>query len=209
MKTARDGYPTLAALAFMAVGGAFISPYISVCLAVLFCFVLWFFRDPEREPERELKEGDFLSPADGKVMEIEEAEHEYTGRAIKIGIFMSGFDVHVNRFPAEGTVEFTKYVPGKKWFAIAPKASEENERFYVGAKSSCGKFLLVQIAGIMARRIAPRVKINDVVPAGGRYGMIKLGSKVDIYLPPDIIPNVSTGDRVIAGHTIIGVYKGA
>ena len=70
MKTARDGYPMLGALAFMTVGGALISPYISVCLAVLFCFVLWFFRDPERSPERDLKEGDFLSPADGKVVEI-------------------------------------------------------------------------------------------------------------------------------------------
>ena len=209
MKTARDGYPMLGALAFMTVGGALISPYISVCLAVLFCFVLWFFRDPERSPERALKEGDFLSPADGKVVEIEESCHEYTGRAVKIGIFMNGFDVHVNRFPTEGVVEYTKYVPGKKWFAIAPKASEENERFYVGAKCAFGKFLLVQIAGIMARRIAPRVKVNDIVPAGGRYGMIKLGSKVDIYLPPDIAPNVRIGDRVIAGHTIIGVYKGA
>lgn len=207
MGVARDGYPTIAALLFMTAGGAFISPWISLCLAFPLCFALWFFRDPEREPEREMKPGDFLSPADGRVVEVEEAEHPYTGRAAKIGIFMSGFDVHVNRFPMRGTVEFTEYVPGKKWFAIAPKASEINERFYVGARSGYGRFLLVQIAGIMARRIAPRVKINDVVSTGERYGMIKLGSKVDIYLPPDIAPNVKMGDRVLAGHTIIGVYR--
>ena len=169
--------------------------------------VCWFFRDPEREPERPLNDGDFLSPADGTIVEIEESEHEYTGKAVKIGIFMSGFNVHVNRFPVTGTVGYAKYVPGKKWFAIAPKASEINERFYVGAESEYGRFVLTQIAGIMARRIAPRVKVGDVVRGGGRYGMIKLGSKVDIYLPPTIKPDVKLGDKVFAGRTIIGVKK--
>ena len=207
MKLARDGYPTIAALIFMTVGGGLISPWISACLFVPLCIVVWFFRDPERAPERALADGDFLSPADGKVVEIEESEHEYVGRAVKIGIFMNAFSVHVNRFPTDGTVKYIKYVPGKKWFAFAPKASEINERLYVGAESDHGRFLLVQIAGILARRIVRRVRMDDIVPIGGRYGMIKMGSKVDIYLPPEIMPNVKIGDKVFAGHSIIGVLK--
>ncbi len=207
MKFARDGYPAIAALIFMMAGGWLISPWISACLFVPFCIVVWFFRDPERAPERPLEPGDFLSPADGKVVEIEEAEHDYVGRAVKIGIFMNAFNVHVNRFPVTGTVKYIKYVPGKKWFAFAPKASEINERLYVGAESEYGRFLLVQIAGILARRIVQRVRMDDIVPIGGRYGMIKLGSKVDIYLPPEIMPNVKIGDEVLAGHSIIGVCR--
>ncbi|WP_278548740.1 phosphatidylserine decarboxylase [Cloacibacillus evryensis] len=207
MKLARDGYPTIAALIFMTAGGGLISPWISACLFVPLCIVVWFFRDPERVPERALADGDFLSPADGKVVEIEESEHEYVGRAVKIGIFMNAFSVHVNRFPTDGTVKYIKYVSGKKWFAFAPKASEINERLYVGAESDHGRFLLVQIAGILARRIVRRVRMDDIVPIGGRYGMIKMGSKVDIYLPPEIMPNVKIGDKVFAGHSIIGVLK--
>ena len=120
---------------------------------------------------------------------------------------MNAFSVHVNRFPTDGTVKYIKYVPGKKWFAFAPKASEINERLYVGAESDHGRFLLVQIAGILARRIVRRVRMDDIVPIGGRYGMIKMGSKVDIYLPPEIMPNVKIGDKVFAGHSIIGVLK--
>lgn len=209
MKLARDAYPTIAALVLMMAAGWYVSPWITAVLFVLLCFVCWFFRDPERSPERELREGDFLSPADGRVVEIEETEHEYVGRAVKIGIFMNGFNVHVNRFPAEGRVGYLKYAPGKKWFAIAPKASEINERMYVGAESEFGRFMLVQIAGIMARRIVCRVNAGELVRAGQRYGMIKLGSKVDIYLPPSIEPNVRLGDAVFAGRSIIGVKKNA
>lgn len=205
MRLARESYPSIGALVFMMAGGWLISPWLTLSLAFPLSFVLWFFRDPERMPERELSPGDFLSPADGRVVEIEEAEHEFVGRAVKIGIFMSGFDVHVNRFPVRGRVEYIKYVPGKKWFAIAPKASEINERLYVGAESEYGRFLLVQIAGIMARRIVCRVRVGEVVREGQRYGMIKLGSKVDIYLPRGIRPNVAIGDRVAAGFSIIGV----
>lgn len=207
MKIARDGWPSIGAIAFMAAGGYLISPWIAACLAVPLGFSLWFFRDPERSPERELSPSDFLSPADGRVVEIEETEHEYIGRAVKIGIFMNGFNVHVNRFPTKGRVEYVKYVPGKKWFAIAPKASEINERLYVGAESAYGRFLLVQIAGIMARRIVCRVHVGEEVDRGERYGMIKLGSKVDLYLPHEIEPNVKIGDNVKAGYTVIGVKR--
>lgn len=209
MKLAREGWPAVGAVLFMTAAAWCLAPWISFALCLPLAFVCWFFRDPEREPERTLEYGDFLSPADGTVVEIEESEHEYTGRAVKIGIFMSGFDVHVNRFPETGKVEYTKYVPGKKWFAVAPKASEINERFYVGAMSEHGRFVLTQIAGIMARRIVYRVRTGDVVRRGERYGMIKLGSKVDLYLPPSIKPNVKPGDKVFAGRTVIGVKKNA
>ncbi len=204
MKLARDGLPTIFGLAFMVIGGKFISPWISVVLAFPLMLALWFYRDPERTPE---KPSGWLSPADGRVVEIEEAEHEYTGKVIKIGIFMSGLDVHVNRFPTAGKVEYVKYVPGKKWFAIAPKASEVNERLYVGAQSENGRFLLVQIAGILARRIVCRANKGDRLDRGQRYGMIKLGSKVDIYLPPAVSPAVEINSRVVAGETVIGVVK--
>lgn len=204
MKLAREGFPTIGGLLCMIAGGWFISPCISVILLIPMGIVLWFFRDPERTPAS--KEG-FISPADGKVVEIEESYHEFTGNAVKIGIFMSAFDVHVNRFPTAGKVAYTKYVPGKKWFAIAPKASEINERFYVGAECEYGRFVLTQIAGILARRIVCKVHIGDALDRGQRYGMIKLGSKVDIYLPPSIVPSVKIGDKVTAGETVIGVLK--
>ena len=204
MKLAREAWPTIGCLSFMIAGGWLISPFISAALAVPLAFVFWFFRDPDRVPAAP---NGFVSPADGKVVEIFEAEHEYTGKAMKIGIFMSGFDVHVNRFPVKGTIEYLNYVPGKKWFAIAPKASEINERFYVGASSEFGRFVLVQIAGIMARRIVCRVHKGDTIDRGARYGMIKLGSKVDVYLPAGIVPSVKIGDMVKAGETVIGVVK--
>ena len=204
MKLARDGLPTIFGLAFMVVGGRFISPWISVVLAFPLILAVWFYRDPERTPEAA---AGWVSPADGKVVEIEEADHEYTGKTVKIGIFMNGLDVHVNRFPVAGKVEYVRYVPGKKWFAIAPKASEINERLYVGAKSENGRFLLVEIAGILARRIVCRVGKGDMLDRGQRYGMIKLGSKVDVYLPPSVVPAVQIGSRVVAGETVIGVVK--
>ena len=204
MKLARDGLPTIGGLAFMVVGGGLVSPWISAILAFPMMLAIWFYRDPERVPEAS---AGWVSPADGKVVEIEEVDHEYTGKATKIGIFMNGLDVHVNRFPTPGRVEYVKYVPGKKWFAIAPKASEVNERFYVGAKSENGRFLLVQIAGILARRIVCRVNKGDMLDRGQRYGMIKLGSKVDVYLPQSVVPAVEIGSRVVAGETVIGVVK--
>ncbi|MEG1641948.1 MAG: phosphatidylserine decarboxylase [Synergistaceae bacterium] len=201
MKLAKEGFPTIAFILFTMLAGWFLSPYITYFLLIPLGIVVWFFRDPERTPDCE--EG-FVSPADGVVVELEESFHEYTGKAIKIGIFMNAFNVHVNRFPTDATVGYTKYVPGKKWFAIAPKASEINERFYVGGDSQYGRFVLTQIAGILARRIVCKVKIGDKIGRANRYGMIKLGSKVDLYLPESIKATVKIGDKVIAGKTIVG-----
>lgn len=202
MKLARDGFPSIAACAFMAAGGALIALPIGAAFAAVLLLLLWFYRDPERKPPED--QTLWVSPADGRVVEVGPASHPYTGPAICIGIFMSPLDVHVNRVPAGGTVEFLDYVPGKRLAAYHPKASTENERFYVGLDTPRGKTLLVQIAGLLARRIASTVRKGDVLTRGQRYGMIKLGSKVEVYLPESVRPLVAVGDRVRAGETPIG-----
>ena len=207
MKIAKDGLPTIAALAFMSAGGGYlISYWITAVLACPLLLSIWFYRDPERAP-KDVSGDAWLSPADGRVVEIGEASDPYAGNVTRIGIFMNGFDVHVNRFPFEGTVEEIVHVPGRKWFAIAPKSSELNERLYVRAMTPRSRVTLVQIAGILARRIICYAKSGSHLARGERYGMIKLGSKVDIYLPSSISPSVKIGDKVRAGETVIGVVK--
>ena len=175
------------------------SPWTPVVSLPILLLVVWFFRDPERTPEGE----GFVSPADGKVVEIFETEHPYTGKALKVGIFMNVFSVHVNRMPTSGVIEYLEYVPGKKWFADADKASEDNERMYIGYASGRERVLLTQIAGLVARRIVCRLKKGDVLRRGERFGMIKFGSKVDVYLPLSATCLVKTGQNVKAGQTVI------
>ena len=202
MRLARDGIAAISACAFMAAGGWLIARLLGVFFLFVLLLLLWFYRDPDRKaPEDERL---WVSPADGKVMEIGHVEHPYTGRALCIGIFMSPLDVHVNRAPTSGTVEFLDYLPGKRLAAYHPKASLENERFYVGMQTPRGKTLLVQIAGLLARRIVSRVRKGEALTRGQRYGMIKLGSKVEVYLPASVRPLVAVGDRVRAGETPIG-----
>ena len=204
MRFAKDGLPTIITFAVLGVLFTVLLPWRwpGVVMFVFLGFSMWFYRDPDRA----LPEGEniFVSPADGKVVEIEPAEHPFTGEALKVGIFMSPLSVHVNRVPCLGTVEYLEYVPGKKIAAFAPKASEVNERHYVGLRTAHGPVLLVQIAGLLARRIVCRVRRGDVLAAGERYGMIKLGSKVDIYLPADVKLTIKLGDRVYAGRTFLG-----
>jgi phosphatidylserine decarboxylase len=202
MRFARDGMTSIAACAFMAAGGALIARPLGVVFLAVLLLLLWFYRDPERVPPAD--ENLWVSPADGKVMEIGPADHPFTGPALCVGIFMSPLDVHVNRAPANGTVEFLDYVPGKRLAAYHPKASSENERFYVGMETRQGRTVLVQIAGLLARRIASRVRRGDVLTRGQRYGMIKFGSKVEVFLPASVRPLVAVGDRVRAGETPIG-----
>jgi phosphatidylserine decarboxylase len=207
VKIARAGLPTVTALILLAAAGYFASPIITGVLAFPLALALWFYRDPERSP---LDNGPdvWLSPADGRVVEVEDAFDPYAGSATKIGIFMNGFDVHVNRFPIDGIVDDIVYVPGEKWFAFAPKASEVNERLYVHATTTHGKTTIVQIAGIMARRITCYTKEREHLARGERYGMIKLGSKVDIYLPKRVLVSVKIGDKVKAGESAIGAVRG-
>ena len=206
MRIARDGLPTITFLALCAGAFAFISWIPCAVMCVILGVVVWFFRDPERTANYE--DGGFYSPADGKVVEISECEHEFTGRALKVGIFMNLFSVHVNRTPCTGRVDYLEYVPGKKIAAFSPKASEINERNYVGLSTQWGRVMMVQIAGLVARRIVCRLKRGDILDVGQRYGMIKLGSRVDLYVPCDTLIRVKMGENVKAGETLIGVIKG-
>lgn len=201
MKIAPEGFPLIGFVFFMFIGSLLFSPPVGFFLAPLLGLAVWFFRDPDRAPDGP----GFISPADGKVVEIVRTAHPFTGEALKIGIFMNLLDVHVNRSPYGGTVDWLDYVPGKKLPAFRPKASELNERMSVGLKTEHGPVLLVQIAGFLARRIVCRLRKGDALSRGERFGMIKLGSKVDIYLPPEFLARVRRGERVFAGKTVLGV----
>ena len=203
MKLARDGIPTITFLVLAAAAFALVSPIPAAVMAVLAVLVIWFYRDPDRTaPEGD---GLFVSPADGRVVEISEAEHPFTGPSVKVGIFMNVLSVHVNRAPCMGRVDYLEYVPGRKIAAFAPKASEVNERNLVGLSTPYGPVLMVQIAGLLARRIVCRLRRGEVLEAGQRYGMIRLGSRVDIYLPKDVRLSIKHGDKVRAGISSLGV----
>ena len=203
MKLARDGIPTITFLVLAAAAFALVSPVPAAVMAVLAVLVIWFYRDPDRTaPEGD---GLFVSPADGRVVEISEAEHPFTGPSVKVGIFMNVLSVHVNRAPCMGRVDYLEYVPGRKIAAFAPKASEVNERNIVGLSTPYGPILMVQIAGLLARRIVCRLRRGEVLEAGQRYGMIRLGSRVDIYLPKDVRLSIKHGDKVWAGISSLGV----
>jgi len=171
-------------------------------------FVCWFFRDPERVTPKDEKS--LISPADGKVIIVEEQEKcEYlSDPCIKVSIFMNVFNVHVNRIPFDGTVQKVEYHPGKFMNASFDKASIHNERNALMIKTSDDtSFAVVQIAGLVARRIVNCVKKGEIVKKGDRYGMIQFGSRLDLYLPIDFKVAVKLGERTKAGSTIIGYMK--
>ena len=174
---------------------------------LLYLFTFWFFRDPDRTLPKEAIDDNSLiiSPADGIITEIvEEIEKHYLqDNSIRISIFLSPFDVHVNRIPATGLVEFYRYNSGKYIIANHPKASELNEQSLIGVNTQNGKILFKQIVGIVARRLVCELKIGDSVKAGDRFGMMKFGSRMDIAVLPSTKINVKVGDRVIAGESII------
>ncbi|NLB83752.1 MAG: phosphatidylserine decarboxylase family protein, partial [Synergistaceae bacterium] len=150
----------------------------------------------------------FLSPADGRIVEIIPAVHPFAGNSVKIGIFMNLLSVHVNRIPADSMVESLEYIPGRKWMAFQPKASELNERMCIGLKTPSGPVYLVQVAGFLARRIVCRLQKGQRVERGERFGMIRLGSRVDLWLPAEARLSVAVGDHVASGKTILGGMPG-
>jgi len=172
-------------------------------------FMAFFFRDPERK----IPEGNsiFVSPADGKVILIKDVyEKDYLKSESKmVSIFMSLFDVHVNRAPCDGKVSLINHSAGRFVVAYKDTASIENENTVMILDGKNGKILVRQVAGFLARRIVCRVKIGDTLKHGERYGMIKFGSRLDVYLPKDSEVKVSLGDKVKAGETVIGVAKHA
>ncbi len=166
------------------------------CLAA---FVLYFFRDPERlVPSGEV----VVSPADGKVVDVREVTHEGQ-RAWKISIFLSVFDVHVNRAPLSGTIRSVRYQPGRFLMAFRPEASAENEQNTVTIEGDRLTVTFKQIAGLIARRIVFRKRLGDRVELGERVGLIKFGSRVDVFLPLDAPPAVAVGDRVRGGSSVL------
>lgn len=170
-------------------------------------FSLFFFRDPDRiMPEGENL---ILAPADGKVIVIKPfANLEFMGGAgTLVSVFMSLFDVHVNRVPISGVVKYFKYNPGKFFPAFKDKASLENEQTELGLENEHGKVVLKQIAGIMARRIVCKLKQGDLVKTGERFGMVKFGSRLDLFLPENVQIKVKLNHKVKAGETIIGIFQ--
>ena len=170
---------------------------------ILAFFSIWFFRDPNRTVPEEARTDHsiVLSPADGEVMEIvEENEPYYMQCPVRrISIFLSPLDVHVNRVPVSGKVEFYKYVPGDYMVAYHPKSSEKNEHSKIGVQTEYGKILFKQIVGIIARRLVCELKVGDTVSAGDRFGMMKFGSRMDVMLPLGAKIDVKPGDRVVGG----------
>jgi phosphatidylserine decarboxylase len=173
---------------------------------VFFGFTLNFFRDPERVSPG----GDtiVISPADGKVISIKKViENEFfKGEALQISIFMSPLNVHVNRIPISGKVAHYRYVPGEFFAAFEDKASEKNEQTIIGLESGRGKVMFKQIAGFVARRIVCNLQVGDSVSAGERFGMIKFGSRVDVFLPPGSVPKVALEQNAVAGETILAEF---
>jgi phosphatidylserine decarboxylase len=186
---------------------AFVSGFkgLSLVLLVATLFVVWFFRNPQRKtPERE---GLVISPADGKVIRIEEAtSDELPGRTFqKISIFMNVFNVHVNRIPCSGEVRFIRYRKGKFLSADLDKASALNERNTLLLQTGDGREIItVQIAGLIARRIVCWLKEGMQVRSGERFGLIRFGSRVEVFLPSGSTILVKVGEKVRAGETPIG-----
>jgi phosphatidylserine decarboxylase len=174
---------------------------------ILFIFTLNFFQDPERiTPQDDTL---VISPADGTIIKIEKVfEDKYMmSEATLICIFMSPVNVHVNRNPISGTVGYYEYVKGEFFAAFEDKASLKNEQTHIGIENSKGKVFFKQIAGFVARRIVADIKIGDSVVAGKRFGMIKFGSRVDIYVPKNAEIKVTLNQKTVAGETVVAVIQ--
>lgn len=200
-----DGFFFIIPLAVLAI--------VLICLKVMWTgifflavalFVMWFFRNPNRVTPEDEKA--VISPADGRVIKIEEVEEEMLkGKAIKVSIFMSVLNVHVNRAPCTGTVKKISYRKGKFFSANLDKASVFNERNSVLIETADGiQILTIQIAGMIARRIVCWVKEGMEIQKGRRFGLIKFGSRLEVFMPLDSTIHVKVGDKVSAGETRIG-----
>jgi len=206
---AKPGYYFIIASAFVTLFFA-LTGVASAAIAglVVTGFICYFFRDPDRVVP--VEEGAVVSPADGKVIVVEPVDESafFEGKSIKISIFMSIFNVHVNRIPHGGRVLKISYFPGKFFSANLDKASKENEHNAVFIETDKGKKICtVQIAGLIARRIICRLKEGDIVSRGDRFGIICFGSRLDVYLPAGTKTCVQVGNRVKAGETILGYIK--
>lgn len=210
----REGYVHITIATILWVAVSYINYYflwdcpylywpIQIIFFLLWFWVLWFFRIPKRNYTKGANL--IVAPADGKVVVIEETEEPeyFKNRRLQISIFMSPLNVHVNRSPVTGTVDYVKYHPGKYLVAWHPKSSTENERTTVVINNGKIPILLRQIAGAMARRIKYYVKEGDAIGQNDEFGFIRFGSRVDIFLPVGTKTEVNIGDAVKGGVTVI------
>lgn len=200
----RDGWLYLAVLAVITLLAYVIWPWLAIVPGILFLFVAYFFRNPDRViPEDESM---LVSPADGVVMDIERVYEDkfLQGESIRIRIFLNVFNVHVNRSPLQGEVVFRDYREGKMLPAFKSHASEINEKNYVGIQNGSVRVLVTQVTGFIARRIVCWVGVGAKLTKGERFGLIKFGSCTEIFLPPDVEVTVNAGDKVRGGETIVG-----
>ena len=174
---------------------------------IIIGFTLWFFRDAERPLIAEAQNNPALivAPADGQVVNVDSVAYspELGGPAIQISIFLSPVNLHVNRYPASGTIVEARYIPGAYLMAFNPKSSMENERSLFVLETAAGRISYQQITGFLARRIVYDTKVGDVVSAGKRFGMMKFGSRMDVVVPASAKVVVRPGDKVVSAHSIL------
>lgn len=208
---AREGVPFLVGAALLAlIAFAFALRLrswplwlLAFVLTIVALWVAWFFRDPARTGDRGEKIA--VSPADGRVVLISKVDEQtfVGGPTLRVSIFMNVFDVHVNRYPVDGIVRFVERKRGKFLNAMAVASSEENEMASVGIECGPHRILVRQIAGLIARRIITDSQLGDTAVQGARMGLIRFGSRVDLFLPPASELRVAIGDRTTAGVTVI------
>jgi len=204
---ASDAAPYLAGLGILTAIALYFFPPVAVLPGILLLFVAFFFRNPKRRIPAD--EGVLVSPADGTIMDITEIYEDrfLKSRAIKVTIFLSIFNVHLNRSPISGTVKYRSYRPGKMIPAFKSHASEINEKNYVGIENDILKVMVIQITGFIARRIVCCVENNDNLLRGDLFGLIKFGSCTELIVPADVHIMVAKGQKVVGGETVIGRLK--
>lgn len=201
---AREGYPIIGLCAVATITTALVDCELgALILLLLLWFSVFFFRDPERVVPME--QGLAVSPADGKIIRINQVPDPFTGESRQcISVFMNVFSVHVNRTPVAGIIDKIKYIPGKFFNAAYDKASLDNERCAYSLTDTEGKnWAFVQISGLIARRIVCRADEGDNVSRGERFGLIRFGSRVDLYLPEGYESAVRIGEQVFAGQSVL------
>ncbi len=206
----REGYPFIGfCLALAMVLGLSVNVYVAVIPAVLAIYFMYFFRNPRREIA--VDDNHILSPADGTVQDIAELEHDeddfVQGPCRKVTIFMSVFNVHVNRSPMDGEIKLQKYFCGRFRPAYKDEVGFVNEHHLIGLENDRLRITVKQIAGILARRIVSWVTLDDKLKQGDLYGMIRFGSCLEIVMPADVEVCVKKGEKVTGGQTVIGRLK--
>jgi len=211
VKVAREGMPFILIAVLLAAGawslgvqhGSIPWLVLAGALTIVAGWVMYFFRDPERTGDRGANL--VISPADGRVVMIADVDEPsfVHGKATRISIFMNIFNVHVNRYPVSGTVKYVQYNPGKFLHAAAEKASLDNEQMSVGLETGGRLVLVRQIAGAIARRIVTYSKVGDTATQADRFGLIRFGSRVDVFVPTNSKVRVTIGEKPVAGTTVL------